>query len=421
MDKSLLVISSYPRQGQIHGSGTVGIASYTKNTLLSILESSEGIKNRPNIIVLAEKLDRQKEVIYKEEGIEIRRIWQRNSIFSYFRLISEVIRLGKFQKVLIEFELSMFGHFLYLTLFPLFIFILKIFGKEIIFVSHQVVDDINLLSGHIGIENKSIEAHSINILISLFYKLTFLSVSKIIVFEDNLKVKLSKFANKNKIVVIPHGVEQFDKVLPQRIARNKLGLNNEFVVLYFGFIAWYKGTDWLVDRFSDHILRGNNKIKLIIAGGANPNHKNKQFYTDYLKKVELKVEKLRNIQITNFVEEKDIPLYFNACDLVILPYRTLMSSSGPLSLASSFQKPFLFSRAMIGLGETEDFFEAIKRAKIGMKDLSFNMTDDSLDKKIIKLIENKSYYKHLLLFAKILKTQRSFEKIGKQYYQEILK
>ncbi len=411
---NLIVITSYPKKGKVHDVETVGIASYTKNTLLSILKAAKRIKKNPYIVVLAEQITTEKENIYTDEGIKVYRIWKRGSILTYFQLISSVFKFWKTKKILIEFELSMFGHYFNLILFPLFLFLLKIFGKEIIFVSHQVVDDIGLMSGHIGIERNSINADMINVFISLFYRSTLLSVSKVIVFEVYLKEKLSKFTYKDKIVVISHGVESFINVVKKDDARKILGLKDEFIILYFGFIAWYKGTDWVVEKIK------NEDIKLIIAGGANPNHKDKKFYMDYVKNVNDQAEKTSGkIITTGFVEEKRIPLYFSACDLVVMPYRTLMSSSGPLSLALSFQKPFLISQPMEGIGRTKDFSESMDKCKIGLKDICFNLNDNSLVDIIGRLRGTKEFLNKVSTFSKMLKQKRGFERIGKQYYHEI--
>ena len=30
-----------------------------------------------------------------------------------------------------------------------------------------------------------------------------------------------------------------------------MNINNEFVILYFGFVAWYKGADWIVEKIKE--------------------------------------------------------------------------------------------------------------------------------------------------------------------------
>lgn len=413
----LIVITSYPRRGKTHGAGTVGIASYTKNTLLSILNFAKKKHFKPKIVILAEEFEEEVNK-YKESGLEVRRIWKRNNPLLFLSLIQGIIQFWSTKKVLIEFELSMFGNWGILVLFPFFLFLLKILGKEIIFVSHQVIDDINELSGHVGVEKESIQADVINVLVHTFYKLIFLSVYKTVVFEECLKGKLEKFTRKKKIVVIPHVVEEFKENILRKIARDKLKIKNEFVILYFGFIAWYKGTDWIIDKIKKANIKNN--IKFIIAGGANPNHKDKPFYTDYVRNIEKSsLDSNGQVSLTGFVEQKDIPLYFSACDLVILPYRTLMSSSGPLSLAFSFGKPFLVSDNMKEIFKTKDMVKLAEKLDIKITDLIFNMLNGDLEKKIKKMLENQLLMNKMFLFSENLRKVRSFDKIGSLYYKEI--
>ncbi len=269
-----------------------------------------------------------------------------------------------------------------------------------------MIEDINDLSSHIGLEYESAKGDLINLVIGVFYRSVFVLVNKIIVFEEVFKEKLSEFTDRKKITVISHGVEDIN-------IKDVKKSTDEFVILYFGFIAWYKGADWIVNQVVGGKLSvvSEKKIKLIIAGGENPNHKDKKFYIDYVRKIE-KTAKLSSGQIvvTGFVEEKDIPKYFSACDLVVLPYRTLMSSSGPLSLALSYGKPFLISENMKEICKTSDFQEALKETKIKTNDFTFSLTDDSFERKL-----KKSNFPELTKFSEILREKRKFETIGERF------
>ena len=78
--KKLVVISSYPEKGFTHGRKTVGVASYTKNTLLGIKDLNKNLK----IVVLGEILDKPEQ--YLEEGIQIKRIWKRSKFLDIFKI-----------------------------------------------------------------------------------------------------------------------------------------------------------------------------------------------------------------------------------------------------------------------------------------------------------------------------------------------
>ena len=419
----LIVISSYPPKSTVYKGQTVAVASYTKNTLLYLLSYAKKLKKNPRIVVLAELLDSIKDNRYIDSGVEVRRIWKQNSLSTLFILLKEIVQIKKANKVVIMFEYSMFGRYLYLCFMPFLVMILKLLGKKVIFVSHQALENIETMSGHIGLENGSLKADLINLINFLMYlysRLIFTFVSKIIVFENELKERVARFTDKKKIIVIPHGVDRFDSRLSYQKARKSLNINNEFVILYFGFVAWYKGADWIVEKIKDQGSKiKNNEIKLIIAGGANPNHNGKKFYMNYVKNVIDQAEKTNGkIITTGFVDEKDIPLYFSACDLVILPYRTFMSSSGPLSLALSFERPFIISENMKGIGKTNDFQEALMESYLNIDDLTFSLTGNSFDKKLSNIVNDKAINAKLTVFSKVLKDKRRFELVGKRYLQE---
>lgn len=392
MKNELLVIASYPPKGEIHGQPTVGVASYTKHTLTALSKNAA-------ITVLAEKFSDEEEM-YHEENILVRRLWKRNSLSLFPRLLWKIAtEKNSPQNILIAFELAIFGNMLSLLPFPLFLFVLRFLGKNVTVVSHQVITDMREISGHINIAKNSFRISLLNILVHNFYRLLLLSSSKIIVFEDFFKHSLSRFGDAKKIAVIPHGVERFNSIPTKSEARSRLNIpQNTFIVLYFGYLAWYKGADWLVEKFPKQY-----NLSLIIAGGANPNHLNKAYYRQYISTIE-EICKEKGIKLTGFVPQEQIPWYFQAADVAIFPYRTFMSSSGPLSMTFSFEKPFLISDVLAPLFEKQD-----------IKGLTFSL-DDNLAEKIDAFQHDSSLQKKAKKISTSLKKVRSWKNIGRLYY-----
>jgi glycosyltransferase involved in cell wall biosynthesis len=409
MSSKLLVITSFPPEGIVHDKSVVGIASYAKNTLLALKKQQKELE----ITVLAEELNGKKE-IYEDANLSIKRIWKRNSLLTFYTLLKETL-LNESKTVLIEFEVAMFGDFIFLLPFPIFLLILKLFGKKVTIVCHQVISDIEDLSGHINL-NGEFKIYFINVFIGFFYKLMITLASKIIVFDKILKEKLSKFGDSEKIDVIPHGVEDFKSVRSRNKTREELGFKeNDFVLLYFGFLAWYKGTDLLIEYFKD-INNSDKSTKLVIAGGPNPNHISKNYYQSYIRSIEEECKK-NNIILTGFVREEDIPLYFQACDLVVLPYRTLMSASGPLSIAFSFQKPFVVSEALRGMFETFDINTSLNKLGIDKDALVF--TNSEAKVKILKIKNDPVLRKNIADLSKAIAEKRNWQKIAQLYNETI--
>jgi len=406
ISEKLVVITSFPPKGIVHDKSVVGIASYAKNTLLGLKK----YKKELEITVLGEVLN-QKES-YEDEGIIIKRIWKRGSFVLFPKLLKEVLTLKNTKNILIEFEVAMFGDFLYLLPFPIFLLLLKLMGKKITIVSHQVIPNISELNGHLNLNN-NLTTYFLNIGIHSFYRVMLLFSSQIIVFDKVLKDNLSKFGSSKKIKIIPHGVEEFKNSVSREEARKKLNLSeNDFILLYFGYIAWYKGADWLVDEYGK---LENNRIKLIMAGGPNPNHVNKTYYQSYISKIENDCRE-KGILLTGFVKEEDIPLYFTASDIVVFPYRTLMSASGPLSIAFSFKKPFLVSTELSPMFETEDIKTTLDELEINKADLIFSA---DFEEKVKKIQTNPAFREKIEHLSQTMAEKRNWQKIGKHYYNEI--
>lgn len=417
----LLVITSYPPKGATHEKRVVGGAVYTKLTLSTINKYSQQKKNDLSIKVLAEQLKNPSSNNYNEEGIAVERIWKRNSLLTFPKLITYILKNFKnTDTILIEFEFAMFGKIIHLLPLPIFLLILKILRKKVYFVFHQVIEDVNEISEHIGIQKNSYKNKILTALFKAFYIFTLKLITKGIVFEEILKKRLANFGEKEKICVIPLGCEIFKNMPSQKSARSTLNIpKDDFVIMVFGFIAWYKGTDWIINQINNHqSLITNRRVRLIIAGGPNPNHLDKPYYLNYIKEI----EKLsnQNIILTNFIPEDKVSLYFSASDLVVFPYRTLMSSSGPLTLALSFQKPLLVSRNFSKVFETEEITNILQKVKLKKEQFTFDLNNDFM-KKLKAFIENSTLQKKNKDFAKELSKSKSWNIIGSKYYHELLK
>lgn len=427
---SLIVISSYPEKGKTHGKSTVGVASYTKNTLLAL----DAKANDVDITVLAEKIDTNSKKgvnkktptssylihnTYRENSMNVRRIWKRNSFTAFPSLLKEILKVKHNKKVLIELEFAMFGNMIYLALFPFFLVMLKLLRKNTTLVLHQVVPDINTMHGQINLKQESWKADVYNMGINLFYRSCLMLSDKCIVFDEVLKERLKRFGNTRKITVIPHGVEEFENIPTKIQARKKLGLSQDsFVVVNFGYLAWYKGTDWIIEAMEQAKKElGSKRLQLFIAGGANPNHADKPFYQKYVKEIEKKCRE-NGFMISGFVAEKDISLYYQAADLLVFPYRTLMSASGPLSMAFAFNKPFLLSESMKGVLKTPDMQDALESLHIKKESLYFGQNGE-LSQKLLSIMRSTKLMEKITKLSREMRHSRSWEVIGQRYFQEL--
>ena len=419
--ENILAVTSFPPRGKTHADQVVGIASYAKSTFRALGKAID-TKKRLSFEILAEKLPGETD--YKKGNIHVKRVWERNSFGAFMNLGREIFKNYKNTKtVVIEFELSMFGGIIYLLFFPLFLGFLKLLDKKIIFVCHQVIPDMRELAPHINLANESFKTDIMSFMLKIFYRYVLLLSSKVIVFEEGFRNRLSKFGNPQKIVVIPHGVEKFKNVPDKIKARKKLGIPaSAFVILSFGFIAWYKGTDWLVHTIEELKEKQGLKardLQLILAGGPNPNHEDKEYYQKYFKGITKECRR-EGFTLTGFVPENLIPTYFKAADLIVLPYRTFMSSSGPLSITFSFDKPFLLSPKLGALLDSKDLKALLSRLKIKENELVFQNSNGDFAKKVNKLRRSSGLRTKLARFSREARKMRSWDIIGRKYYEAIV-
>jgi len=390
---SLIVISSYPEKNTRYSQKVCAVGGFTKNIT----------DNLPcHKIIFTTKLGYKKDEVYEEKNSLIYRIFKRNDLGSFIKLFLAIKKFTNVKKVLVQFEFSSFGDIYTTVLFPILLLSLKLLGKKVYFVFHQVIFDLNSLTEYLGWEKNDWRLPYFNFFLKLFYQTNIILSKKIIVLEEEFRQRLWKISDQSqKIAVIPHGVDTNLKIVDKKIARSKLKIENNPTVLYFGYLTWYKGADLMIE-----IAKANKNYNFIIAGGSSFTQKNKSHYQKYLEKFN---DLPKNLKITGFVKERQIPLYFSASDLVILPYRSMISSSGPLSLAFSFKKPVILSNKLQHYLKSKDFSNSLKTAGL----TNIQLFNDFEKNKKINL--NKKHISKLVEFSKMMKATRDYKKISKLY------
>lgn len=121
-----------------------------------------------------------------------------------------------------------------------------------------------------------------------------------------------------------------DQALPTDAAKAKLGLQGKRVLLFFGFVREYKGLDVLLKSMER--LAPADGYHLLVVG---------EFYEDQEKYRGLLASLREREQITlvdRYVPNEEVPLYFSAADVVMVPYLSA-TQSGVIQIAYAFLKP----------------------------------------------------------------------------------
>lgn len=156
--------------------------------------------------------------------------------------------------------------------------------------------------------------------------------------------RVFRIERRENIFVVPQGHYQnfYKNQVTRNEARKALDLpDSMFVFLFFGNIREYKGVFELAEEF----LRFNHEESiLMIAGPVSP------VLRSHLLGYEKKSGRLKILP--RFIEEDEIQILMNVSDIVVFPYREILTSAAVM-LAMSFGKPCIAVRKGC-LGETLD-------------------------------------------------------------------
>lgn len=178
--------------------------------------------------------------------------------------------------------------------------------------------------------------------------------------SEPLMIKLSR--QHRSVTVIENGVDtRLFKPLPRQLARNKLQIDQgDTVIGYFGFMGPKYGIKELVT--ATRKLRSTYpRIRLLLAGKTHDHIGIDEPYIDY----------------RGEVNQKEIPLFINSSDVVIIPYLTdgQISVSNPCKLSEylACDAPIVSTRvsnipgilsdipeALCNPGDADDMAKAIK-------------------------------------------------------------
>jgi len=199
----------------------------------------------------------------------------------------------------------------YLTM----IFLIRLFSRsKIVFICHNAAEH---------------EAHFLKTIVS---RLVLSQAHGLIVHSEQEREILKALTGKSRIAVTAHPTYDIfaAAVMPKTSAREKIGLSDEKVILFFGLIRSYKGLAYLIRALP--LILARFKVRLLIVG---------EFWEDkkrYLRLIdELDVQQQVTV-VDRYVRNEEIAGYFCASDLVILPY-TSVTGSGVLQLAFAFGRP----------------------------------------------------------------------------------
>lgn len=166
-------------------------------------------------------------------------------------------------------------------------------------------------------------------------KYAFKYVDYFVVQSNSVRKDLLSLVPDAKHLITPHPIyENFGDPIEKIEAREKLNIQSDKVILFFGYIRKYKGLKVLLEALNIIIKKTTTPPFLIVAG---------EFYDDQSQYKNL-IEEL-NIEnyvkfFSDYIPNEQVTIFFSAADVVVLPYISA-TQSGITQISYNFNKPVI--------------------------------------------------------------------------------
>jgi glycosyltransferase involved in cell wall biosynthesis len=146
-----------------------------------------------------------------------------------------------------------------------------------------------------------------------FVKLFLERADAIIAMGKKQSIFYRSIQNKTKVIFAPNYVVSYRKrscsKLFKTLSAKDPKILGKKIALYMGRIIKRKGLDYLIRAFK--IVEDKyDDVYLIVAGSGK--------FSDYCKKLAVSLD-VKNVLFTGYVKESDVELYYNICDVFVLP------------------------------------------------------------------------------------------------------
>jgi len=406
-ENTILVVSKYPYKNI--GESFHGVAVYTQDTLEAIAK-----KTKQKFVVLVEK-KYQRQVEVKAKGsILILPVFSNRPVKVFQELLSNLKQFDQVKNIQLHSEFYNSGNLIQMSLLLPFLYLLRLKGKIVSFIAHNVVHDFSFLSNHLGKQKNNWALNCLSKIIPAYYRCLSLGVEQFITLDESIRQRLSSYLwRKDKVKSTSIWLKNKNISSQERVkARRQLALkDDELVLTIFGFMSRYKGVDLLLKNFLRFKKEfPNSKLKLLLAGGMAPSRKNQANYQDFYQDLEKLADKHQAITLTGFIPTKEMKRYMAVTDLALLPYRGILGASASWATVLSYSKPCFFSKALEPYFEANDVKKALLKSGIKKEELIFEEDYQSFKKLLLALEKDAQLLIKAKKFSKSLRMLRD-EKI----------
>ena len=400
---TILVISKYPYKNI--GDSFHGVAVYTKNTLEAIAKRTK----QKFVVLVQDEYQRQPELINKQ--ILVLPVFSANKWQMFSQLNKTIKKFSKVENIQIHSEFYNSGDLLQMILLLPFLYRLRVSGKCISYIAHNVVNDLAFLAKHLSKNKESLKLQILTKLIPFYYSFLSLGVYQFVTLDKSIQERLQSYLfNQEKVKNTNIWLKE-NKLSKNKIEnyRQELGFKqSDFVLAVYGFMSQYKGVDDLVKNFKK--FKKNNpesKVKLLLAGGMAPSKKDQAVYQKFYADLEKAAIKNKDIILTGFIAQKELNKYYSVADLAILPYKGILGASASLASILSYAKPFVLSEELVPYLKADDIQEINSTLRFDLDNLIVARDYKSFEELLLNLSDNQRKFAKMTQFSKYLAHLRS--------------
>lgn len=295
-----------------------------------------------HVEVIANKVGASASNIHNEDGIVVRRVWSRGSIFSPLRVIKHVVK-SEADLVHVQYGWLLYGYFS-TALFPFFLLAVRLTKRPVILTMHTVI------KRNAKIYNNTLLNQITGLAIFALTKLLTEFSCKVIVHNQLMKKELEENygCKSGKVVIIPHGVVKADLEYPSENSSS-----GNLTILSLGFLRQEKKLEYLIQGFCE-FSKGNSNAKLLLVGDRHPHDADK--YVEKIAKLVSDSELAGKVRMIDFASDEDLNQLISNSDFIILLSTKdyFIETSGTLARVADFGKPVVCTKVPKFLGELKD-------------------------------------------------------------------
>lgn len=169
--------------------------------------------------------------------------------------------------------------------------------------------------------------------------------------NDRKLVSLHYQIKEDKIRVVPLGLFDQYTVIDRDIAKERLGLKEKKIILFFGLLRPYKGVKYLIRAFEQFPEELLSNSRLLIVGEVWEDYESRQIFENSPRKSHITM-------VDRYVSDDEISAFFSSADVLVIPY-TRASQSGVAHIGMTYGLPIVASKVG-GLIESLGAYEGIE-------------------------------------------------------------